>query len=169
MFLYLLLLLTLVPIVELALLFKIAGAIDWLPTIMLVLVTGAIGASLARHEGLKTLTQIQADLGSGKMPAGAMVEGVLILAAGLVLITPGVITDAIGLFLLIPPCRRWAARILSKKFRGQFVVMHQGDSHSEHTVDDGFIDVEVTNVQADKRENQRDLPETMQTEKDSRE
>ncbi len=149
MFLYLLLLLTLVPILELALLFKIAGAIDWVPTIGLVLVTGAVGAALARSEGLKTLAQIQADLNAGKMPAAAMVEGVLILAAGLVLITPGVMTDALGLFLLIPPCRRWVARILSDKFRGQFIIMHQGGVPGEQSGDDEFIDVEVTNVSAE--------------------
>jgi len=158
MFLFLLLLLTLVPIVELALLFKIAAAIDWIPTIALVLVTGVVGASLARHEGLKTFAQIQTDLGAGKMPAAAMVEGVLILAAGLVLITPGVVTDALGLFLLIPPCRRWVGRKLSEKFQRHVVIMHNGDFYEKPDGDDGFIDVEVTGAPTEARDRRLNHP-----------
>lgn len=158
MFLYLLLLLTLVPIVELALLFKIAAAIDWVPTIALVLVTGVVGASLARREGLKTLAQIQADLSAGKMPAAAMVEGVLILAAGLVLITPGVLTDALGLLLLIAPCRRWVGRKLTEKFQGHIVMMRPGDVHGGPPEGDGFIDVEVTDTRTEARDRRLDHP-----------
>jgi len=142
MFFYLFLLLTLVPIVELALLFRIAQAIDWLPTIALVLVTGAVGAALARREGIKTVTRIQAELAAGEIPTAAMVEGVLILVAGLVLITPGVITDAAGLLLLIPPIRRWVGRKLIASFRKHVVVMN----HEQPRTNGGFIDAEVTEV-----------------------
>jgi len=144
MFFYLLLLLTLVPILELALLFRIARAIDWLPTIAIVLVTGAVGAALARREGLKTFARIQNDLSAGRMPADSMLEGVLILVAGVLLITPGVITDVIGLLLLIPPCRRWIGRQLANSFRKHIVVMHHSEMPGHSAPEDEFIDVEVT-------------------------
>ena len=96
MFLYLLLLLTIVPIVELIILFRIADRFQWGPTIALVLLTGILGAWLARREGLKTVSRIQSDLGRGVPPTGAMVDGLLILIAGAVLITPGILTDVLG-------------------------------------------------------------------------
>jgi len=161
MFIYFLLLLTLIPIVELALLFQIAEAINWIPTIAIVVVTGVIGVSLAKREGIKTFARIQADLNEGKMPAAAMVEGVLILAAGLLLITPGVLTDLFGLFLLIPPCRRSVGVALSRSFRKRAVLTGESDLSDqvpEEPIDDAFIDVEVTGMHAESHPRRLDHP-----------
>ncbi|MCY4442050.1 MAG: FxsA family protein, partial [Deltaproteobacteria bacterium] len=94
MFARLLLLFTVVPLVELYLLIEVGSVIGGLNTILLVLGTGALGAFLARLEGLRTLGQIQRNLNQGIVPAEEMVDGVIILVAGLLLITPGILTDA---------------------------------------------------------------------------
>jgi UPF0716 protein FxsA len=106
MFARLFLLFTLVPIAELWLLIRIGGAIGLVPTLGLVVATGAAGAWLARREGLKSWLAVQRELASGGIPGEEIGHGVLILIAGIVLLTPGVITDALGLALLVRPVRR---------------------------------------------------------------
>jgi UPF0716 protein FxsA len=124
----LLLLFTLVPLVEVVLLIKLADRIDWLPTIALVIVTGIVGAALARREGFRLLQKIQADLAAGTMPADGMIDAMLVLAAGILLVTPGVITDAAGLILLMPPARAFVRRGARAWFAKHVVVMHHGGS-----------------------------------------
>lgn len=105
MFVRLLLLFTLVPLIELYVLLRIGSRLGVAPTILLVVVTGVVGAQLARREGVRTLRQIQAQLQRGLMPTEGLVDGALILAAGLLLVTPGVLTDAVGFGLLFPLTR----------------------------------------------------------------
>lgn len=99
-----------VPLVELALLFWIARHLGGWETFSLVLVTGFVGATLARAEGLKTMQQIQRDMAEGRMPGDMLLQGAMILVAGALLVTPGVITDAVGLMLLVPMTRHAVAR-----------------------------------------------------------
>jgi UPF0716 protein FxsA len=99
------LLFTVVPLVELALLIWIGGQTVWWLPIAMVLFTGIAGAALARWQGLRALRRIQDDLRAGRMPAAAVVDGVLILVAGILLVTPGVLTDVLGIALLIPLAR----------------------------------------------------------------
>jgi UPF0716 protein FxsA len=99
------LLFTVVPLVELALLIWIGGQTAWWVPIATVLIMGIAGAALARWQGLRALRRIQEDLNAGRMPADAVVDGVLILVAGILLVTPGVLTDLVGVALLIPPLR----------------------------------------------------------------
>jgi len=137
MFLRLLLLLTVVPLVELWILLELARRFGWQTTLALVIVTGVLGAWLARREGLKTFARIQSDLAQGTPPAAAVVEGVLILAAGMVLVTPGILTDLFGFALLIPPIRRSVRRYLVRTFKKRVVIIHNERGES-------FIDVEAT-------------------------
>ena len=88
-------------------------------TLALVIATGILGAWLARWQGLRQLRLIQGELQQGKMPAPQLVDGVLILVAGIVLLTPGLITDACGFFLLIPPGRAVVRTWLKQVFRKQ--------------------------------------------------
>ena len=104
------LLFTVVPLVELALLIWIGGQTVWWLPIAMVLFTGIAGAVLARWQGLRALRRIQDDLQAGRMPADAVVDGVLILVACILLVTPGVITDVLGVALLIPPLRSLVKR-----------------------------------------------------------
>ena len=105
MLLWLFLLFTLMPLLELWLLVQLGDRFGFPMTILVVLVTGILGAALAKAQGLHAMFRIQNELRAGKMPAQAMGDGVLILIAGVLLITPGVITDVLGLSLLLPPVR----------------------------------------------------------------
>ncbi len=106
----LILLFTLLPLLELTLLLRIG---EWLgagPTIGLVVVTGIVGAWLARREGLRTWAAVRNELAGGRMPGSELVHAALVLVAGVVLVTPGVLTDAAGLLLLIRPVREAVVR-----------------------------------------------------------
>lgn len=105
MFLILLLLFTVLPIVEIALLVQLGSSIGWIPTLFLALGTGALGATLARQQGLNTLARISRQMAAGEPPTDSLIDGAMILLAGAVLVTPGVLTDAFGFALLAPPVR----------------------------------------------------------------
>ncbi len=113
MFVRLLFLFTLVPLIELFLLVKLGDVIGFWPTVALVVATGAMGAILTRMEGLRVLRQAQADIQKGRVPTDRLLDGLLILIAGAVLLTPGLITDALGFFLLVPPGRRMIRTLVS--------------------------------------------------------
>ena len=117
MFLRLLLLFTVVPLVELFLLIEIGRRIGPWPTIALVVVTGTLGAWLARTQGLRTLARVRSQWQGGKIPTQALVDALLILIAGAVLLTPGVLTDLAGFFLLTPFGRRVVSRTAVEWFR----------------------------------------------------
>jgi len=105
-FSYLIALFVGLPLVELWLLLVVGQRIGWLPTIALVVVTGMMGASLARYQGFQTVVAIQREMGQGIMPAPRMMDGVMILLAGAMLITPGILTDIMGFLLLVPATRQ---------------------------------------------------------------
>jgi UPF0716 protein FxsA len=112
----LLLLFVVVPAVELAILVEVGSRIGTLPTLAIILATGVLGAALARHQGLRTLREIQEQLGRGEIPAGSLVDGMIILLAGALLITPGILTDAVGFLCLVPRVRNAAKRMLQRRF-----------------------------------------------------
>ena len=105
---------TIIPVSEIYILIAIGGQIGILPSIGLVILTGIIGASLARSQGLKTLGRIRDSFQQGVVPGEELLNALLIAIAGIVLLTPGFLTDAAGLFLLIPAtrtlCREWLKR-----------------------------------------------------------
>jgi UPF0716 protein FxsA len=116
MFFKLFLAFTLVPFIEIYLLIKIGGQVGAFNTILIVILTGLLGASLARLEGIKTMTKVRDSLNRGDLPAEEMLDAMLIFVAGVVLLTPGFITDLTGLALLVPKLRFWFKRWLRKKF-----------------------------------------------------
>jgi len=119
MIFYLILVFTLIPIIELALLLEAGKYIGILNTIAVVLVTGFAGALLARSQGYAALVKIRRDLSRGILPSDELFNGVLILAGGLLLLTPGFLTDLTGFFLLIPFTRKIVKSILKKKLKGK--------------------------------------------------
>ena len=112
----LLLLLTLVPIIELVLLLEVGRRVGTPATLLLILVTGVVGAVVAKRQGMAALRQIRAQLAAGQMPGPAIVDGVIILVAGALLITPGVLTDIAGFLCLVPATRRSIRARLSRAF-----------------------------------------------------
>lgn len=95
-----------VPLVEIALFILVGGQIGVLATIAAVVLTAVAGAALVRHQGLATLERARRELEHERIPAGALGEGLAILVAGALLLTPGFFTDAIGFALLVPGLRR---------------------------------------------------------------
>jgi UPF0716 protein FxsA len=116
MFIKLFLLFTLGPLIELTLLLKIGSIFGVWHTVALVIITGAIGAFLARDQGLKVLREFQNSLAQGKIPTNPIVEGALILVSAALLVTPGMITDVIGFILVIPQSRKIVVEFLRKYF-----------------------------------------------------
>jgi len=107
---------TLIPVLELYLLIKVGTVIGGINTILLVIISGFLGAWLARLEGMNTLVKLRMNLQQGLMPAEELLDAVIIFIAGVVLITPGFITDIMGLLLLWPVTRNKLKRFLRKKF-----------------------------------------------------
>ena len=93
---------TIIPILEIYLLIEIGSMFGALTAVTLVILTGFLGAFLARIQGLQTLSRIQESLREGRMPSGELLDALLIVIAGLVLLTPGFLTDSAGFLLLIP-------------------------------------------------------------------
>jgi UPF0716 protein FxsA len=100
------LLFTVTTVIELYLLLKLAEITNWWVTVATILIPGILGAWLARREGAKAFRQLVAAFTTGREPAGALVDGALVLLASAFLITPGVLTDLAGLLLLMPPVRQ---------------------------------------------------------------
>ena len=107
---------TLIPVFELYLLIKVGTVIGGFNTILLVILTGFLGAWLARLEGMNTMMKLRMNLQQGHMPAEELLDAVIIFVAGVVLITPGLITDLFGLLLLWPITRNKFKRMARKKF-----------------------------------------------------
>lgn len=105
-----------VPLLELALLIELGKRIGFWPTLAVVIFTGFAGASLAHWQGLRVLARIQAELQSGKIPATELLNGLLILIAGVMLLTPGFLTDICALLLLLPFVRALVRQWLKAKF-----------------------------------------------------
>ncbi len=117
MFGRLLLLFITVPLIEVLILIKLGSLFGFWPTILLVIGTGILGAYLAKLYGLSIWSKIQKDLQAGQMPADKLIDGLLILIGGIVLLTPGLLTDILGFMLLIPYTRNFFKRFAKTKFK----------------------------------------------------
>ncbi|MCB9746414.1 MAG: FxsA family protein [Alphaproteobacteria bacterium] len=122
-FLKLFLAFTLIPAVELYLLIRLGEWMGALYTVLLILTTGALGAALAKREGFSVLRQIQQEAQAGFPSGDRLVEGFLVVVAGLLLITPGVMTDLTGFLLIAPPSRRFIAPRLKQALLARVKVM----------------------------------------------
>ena len=105
MLLVLFLIFVVTPIVELTVIVQVAGSTGVMNTIGLLILVSLVGAWLVRREGLGILRRAQAELAKGRMPGRELVDGLLVLLAGALMLTPGFVTDAVGLALLLPPVR----------------------------------------------------------------
>ena len=115
-FLKLVLAFTMIPAAEIYVLIKIGGFIGALNTVLVIIITGVLGAYLARLQGMHTLYKIQANLRQGIIPTEELLDALIILSAGITLLTPGFLTDIAGLMLLVPFTRFYVKLWLKKKF-----------------------------------------------------
>ena len=123
---------TIIPIIEIYLLIEIGSMFGALTAVTLVILTGFLGAFLARMQGLQTLYRIQESLREGRMPSGELLDALMIVIAGLVLLTPGFLTDSAGFLLLIPVTRNfikyWLRRQIELRYmpnRPEDIIIEQ--------------------------------------------
>jgi UPF0716 protein FxsA len=105
--------LLLIPLLDIVLLVAVAGFIGFVPTVALVVLTALVGMLLVRAEGRHTLRRIQRKLARGDLPGDELIDGALLIAAGALFLTPGLVTDTVALLAALPPTRvplRWATR-----------------------------------------------------------
>lgn len=121
-FAILLLLFLMIPILEIYLLIKVGGSIGAMPTVILVVFTAVIGVWLLRIQGFSTLQKVKKIVAAGGIPAFELVEGLILLVAGALLLTPGFFTDTIGFLCLMPALRRLFLIWISGKFMPAGVV-----------------------------------------------
>jgi len=122
----LILLFIVLPAVELGLLIEVGTAIGALPTVGLIVLTGVVGAALAKRQGLATLQAIRDATGRGEVPVDHLIDGAMILLAGALLVTPGILTDAFGFACLIPGTRQ----LIKRQAKAQFErAAARGDIH----------------------------------------
>jgi UPF0716 protein FxsA len=125
MFAKLLILFILVPILELAIFIALGDKIGLAPTLGIIVLTAILGAYLTKSQGIKALNKYQQALAQGKLPHDEVMDGLMILIAGAVLLTPGFLTDAIGFSLLIPPFRRVIKAVIKDRLRERANVVSQ--------------------------------------------
>ncbi len=116
MILKLFLLFTLIPLAELMILLDLGGAIGVMPTLGVVVLTGALGAWAARSQGFYVLSRIRGEVNRGTLPGADLVEGAMVLVGGVLLLTPGLLTDAAGFALMVPLVRAVIRAKLMEKF-----------------------------------------------------
>jgi UPF0716 protein FxsA len=114
---YFFLLLVIVPAAEIGILLVSGQTIGVWPTILLIILTGFLGAYLAKQQGMETIRKTQDQLRRGAMPGDAILDGVSILIGGTLLLTPGFVTDVLGFMLLAPPTRKFFKVLMMKAFR----------------------------------------------------
>ncbi len=152
------LLLVAVPVIEIALFIEVGGWLGTWPTIAIVILTALAGSILLRQQGLLAMRNVQARLAAGENPGRLLAEGAMILVAGVLLLTPGFFTDAVGFALLVPPVRSAVWRFVESRIN---VVSVQTGAHGPrrpggaHTVDGVYEDVTPEDASDDVRD---DLP-----------
>ncbi|AWB65728.1 membrane protein FxsA [Saccharobesus litoralis] len=133
MFAKLFILFAIMPIIEIALLLEVGEIIGGWTTLGIVILTAFIGAKLVREQGIQTLHSLRTQTASGQLPAQTLVEGLMLLIAGVLLVTPGFVTDAIGFLLTIPVTRKPIALAVYAQIKDKLVVQSnmQGGFHSQ--------------------------------------
>ena len=138
-----------IPLIEIALFIQVGGLIGLWPTLGIVIITAILGTSLMRSQGALAMRQIRASFNEMRDPSEPLAHGAMILFAGALLITPGILTDSIGFLLLIPAFRSMAFRWLRSRVNVQ--SFSTGPAPGPKTAQDDVIDGEFTEVPTDKR------------------
>ena len=115
-----------VPIVELAVIIQVGSAIGVLNTVGLLILSGVLGAFLMKREGLGVLRRMQATAAAGRVPGRELVDAFLILFGGALMLTPGFLTDLLGMSLLLPPVRSVVRGVLRRRFGARIVGSGRG-------------------------------------------
>lgn len=144
-----------VPIIEITVLMQVGELIGAWPTVAIVIISAWLGAKFVRQQGLATLASVQTKMAQGEMPSSEIVTGVMLLVAGVLLVTPGFVTDIVGLLLLVPRARQALARSVQTHIKTSQGHAFGANAHfhsSTFTQDNGHIyENEVDSPEASTR------------------
>lgn len=132
------------PLIEIAVFIEIGDRIGLWPTLGVVLLTAALGTALFRIQGLATLRQAQANMGTGVFPAREVFDGLCLLVAGTLLITPGFVTDTLGFLLFLPPFRRLLRTLAERHLALRAWPGAGGTPTDSETIEGVYWEVEET-------------------------
>ncbi|HEX5615875.1 MAG TPA: FxsA family protein [Acidimicrobiia bacterium] len=130
-----------VPVVELYVIVAVGQQIGVLETLLLMVVVSLVGAWLAKHEGFWVLRRIREQIDQGRVPTDELIDGALVLSAGLLLLTPGFVTDVVGIVALFPPTRAVLRAFVRRRIRFLDVVTRSGRDLPRRPPPDDVIDV----------------------------
>ena len=136
------------PIVEIAVFIEIGGQIGLWPTLAIVVITAMVGTALLRAQGLATFAAAQQSLARGEFPVRQVFDGACLLVAGALLLTPGFVTDGVGLALFLPPVRNFLGRWVLA--RGRFRVDAGTDTGPRPGREDGIVEGEFHEVEGER-------------------
>lgn len=151
MFRFLVIAFIIVPIIEIYLIVQVGAALGGWETLGLLVLDSIVGAWLVRREGFSILARVQAALGRGELPTDELIDGLLVLLAGALMLTPGFLTDGLGFVLLLPPTRAVVRTVLKTRFAGRVTVGGgaYGTPFGASFGGAGFTDVSGTDVTVD--------------------
>ncbi len=152
---YLFFILILVPVIEIYLFIEVGGAIGVGSTILIIIITAILGAYLLKREGVSLLQDFAMKSATGGNVSQVLLEGLMVLFAGALLLTPGFMTDLFGFLLIMPYSRKFIGQRLTiwflSKFKNGFHYSYDSSSQSPTRQDDDIIDVEYEEIESDKK------------------
>ena len=146
MFFYLLIIFIILPIIEISIFIQVGGFVGTFNTILIIFLTAAVGVYFVRQQGFRTFLKITVELQNQQIPVQGMFEGLVILIAGILLVTPGFLTDIIGFLGLIPQTRVFLLTVIKNLFLQRYSNAHkQYKKDMDETIDGDFIEIEEDN------------------------
>ena len=146
MFFYLLIIFIILPIIEISIFIQVGGFLGTFNTILIIFLTAAVGVYFVRQQGFRTFQKISSELENQQIPVQGMFDGLVILIAGILLVTPGFLTDIIGFLGLIPQTRIFLLGIVKNLFLQRYSNVHkQYKKDMDEIIDGDFIEIEEDN------------------------
>ena len=146
MFFYLLIIFIILPIIEISIFIQVGGFLGTFNTILIIFLTAAVGVYFVRQQGFRTFQKISSELQNQQIPVQGMFDGLVILVAGILLVTPGFLTDIIGFLGLVPQTRVFLLGIIKKIFLQRYSNVHkQYKKGMDETIDGDFIEIDDDN------------------------
>ena len=143
MFLYLLIIFIILPIIEISIFIQVGGFVGTFNTILIIFLTAAVGVYFVRQQGFRTFQKIGVELQNQQIPVQGMFDGLVILIAGILLVTPGFLTDIIGFLGLVPQTRVFLLAMVKKIFFQRYSnAQKQYKKDMNETIDGDFIEIE---------------------------
>jgi len=146
LFFYLLIIFIILPIIEISIFIQVGGFVGTFNTILIIFLTAAVGVYFVRQQGFRTFQKIAVELQNQQIPVQGMFDGLVILISGILLVTPGFLTDIIGFLGLIPQTRVFLLGIIKNLFLQRYSNAHkQYKKDMDETIDGDFIEIEEDN------------------------